>query len=79
MKINGIEVVGETFAFEGCHKIYICESEDDEEKMKSYGYDIYPIEDLPEIWERTCSLRFINNANLDKTYVAQFEEAIFEE
>ena len=29
MKINGSEVIGEFFAYDGCHKIYICESDMD--------------------------------------------------
>lgn len=27
MRINGIQVVGNSFAYDGCHKIYIIENE----------------------------------------------------
>lgn len=78
MKINGIEVLGDTFAYDDCHRIYICECQSDEEEAVKYGYKIYPIEVVDEAWENSCSLRFINNWALDKTYVAQFEDAEFE-
>lgn len=78
MKINGKEVVGEKFAYDGCHKIYIVEDEEDREKFVSYGYKIYDIKYIEDIYESSCSLRFINNCKLDKTYAAQFENATFE-
>lgn len=78
MKINGIEVLGDTFAYDGCHKIYICECQSDEEKAIECGYKIIGIEFLEDIWDSSCSLRFINNWELDKFYVPQFENAIFE-
>lgn len=78
MKINGIEVLGDTFAYDGCHKIYICECQCDEEEAIKYDYDIYPIEMIEEIWNNSCGLRFISNWGLDKHYVPQFEDAEFE-
>lgn len=77
MKINGIEVLGNTFAYEGCHKIYICECQCDEEEAIEYGYEILPIEMLEEIWESSCPLRFISNWALDKNYVPQCKNAKF--
>lgn len=78
MKINGIEVLGDTFAYEGCHKIYICECQCDEEEAVGYGYKIVPIEFLEDVWNDSCQLRFIRNWALDKIYVGQFEDAKFE-
>ena len=78
MKINGLEVLGDTFAYDGCHKIYICECQSDEEEAKECGYSIYFIGSLEEVWEFSCSLRFISNWALDKMYVPQFEEAKFD-
>ena len=78
MKVNGIKVEGISVAYEGCHKIYICEDEQDEEMMRSYGYEIYPLSDLPTIYENACSLRFIDNAKLTKVYAPQCEDAIIE-
>ena len=33
MKINGKTVIGDKFAFDGCHKIYICKTVEDENWM----------------------------------------------
>lgn len=79
MKINGREVKGKLFAFDGCHKIYIIEDEDDYEKADELGYNIYDIEDIEEAYNNSCELRFISNWKLNKDYVKQFEEAVFEE
>ena len=79
MKINGKKVTGKSFAFDGCHKIYVCETEADEDTAEAGGYGIHPIEELPNAWERSCPLRFISNWALDKTYVAQGDDAVFEE
>ena len=80
--INDIEVVGIGFLWDGCHKIYILESEEDKQHaIKESGYnkkDVYPLERLEEIYEESCSLRFIENYNLDKIYVRQFEVARFQ-
>lgn len=70
--LNDIKGVG--IAYDGCHKIYVCEDEDDIKKMKEYGYNIYPMSDLKSIWENSCGLRFVENAKLTKSFVAQFEE-----
>lgn len=78
--INGIEVVGNKFAYDGCHKIYIIEDNEDIEKAKSYGYnenDIFDIKEIENIYNNSCSLRFIENWKSNKTYVAQFENASF--
>lgn len=79
MKINGREVKGKLFAFDGCHKIYIIEDEDDYEKADELGYNIYDIEDIEEAYNNSCELRFISNWKLTDYYVKQFEEAVFEE
>lgn len=79
MKINGKIVIGEKFAYDGCHKIYIIEDEEDLKMAKDYEYDIYPIEKLQLAYEISCELRFISNWKLNKNYVSQFEEnVIFE-
>ena len=86
MKINGQLVIGNKFAYDRCHKIYICEDEDDIKMAKEYGYDIYDIKDIKLIAkefpiariEISCPLRFINNWKLDKCYAEQFEIPKFE-
>ena len=74
MKINEKEVIGNSFAYEGCHKIYVCENKEDEEMMRAYGYRIYPISMIKDAYDAS----FIENAQLTKTYVPQFENAVFE-
>lgn len=78
MKINGIDVVGTRFAYDGCHKIYIIEDEDDRKEAEEYGYQMLDIAYLVDTWDTSCELKFISNWKLDKQYVAQFEDAIFE-
>ena len=80
MKINGKQVkTNGFFAYEGCHKIYICEDSADIKMMKQYGYEILPIASLREVYEGSCSLKFINNAKLTIVYAPQGKNAIFED
>lgn len=76
MKINKIEVIGDKFAYDGCHKIYILEDKNDIKEAESYGYKIYDIALLYVTYESSCSLKFISNWKLDKQYVKQFEENV---
>lgn len=79
MTVNGIKIIGNSFAYDGCHKIYICEDEDDVNEALSHGYSILPISKLENAWVRSCPLRFIHNWKLTRNYVSQFEEnVIFE-
>lgn len=77
MKINGIPVNGKRFAFDGCHKIYVCDSVEDELDARDTGYTLYPVEYLQKAYENSCPLRFISNWGLDRTFVGQGEEAAF--
>ena len=80
MKINGQQVITNgTFAYDGCHKIYICETEEDCIKAKDIGYNIFDIKLLETAYENSCDLKFISNWKLNKTYVGQFEDAVFEQ
>lgn len=78
MKINGEAVIGEQFAYDGCHKIYIIEDLEDKAEAIEDGYMLLPINQLEEAYENSCGLKFISNWSLTKKYVAQFEEADFE-
>lgn len=78
MRINGKEILGKEFAFDGCHKIYIIEDDDDKKMAIEYGYIIKNIDELKDTFVNSCPLRFISNWKLDKTYVYQGEKAIFE-
>lgn len=68
---NGNEIKGLAVAYDSCHKIYICETEADIEKMKELHYQIHDMSELEDIYSRSCSLRFINSADLKKCFVAQ--------
>ena len=80
--INNVLVNGVAFVYDNCHKIYIIESiADVENVLDVWGNNetFYRLEDLEDIYNNSCSLRFISNWKLDKQYVTQFEEdVIFE-
>ena len=77
MKINGVDVLGNRFAFDGCHKIYIIEDDNDYNEAVSYGYNIHNINELEHIYRHgTCDLVFISNWKLTKRYVEQFEKNV---
>ena len=78
MKVNGIEIMGDCFAYDGCHKIYICESLNDIRDAMEKGYEVHDIEELPAYWEKSCPLRFINSWDLTTIYVDQCEKAKFD-
>lgn len=82
MYVNGIEIIGNTFVYDGCHKIYIIEDENDLKdctelwgELKA-GRDIFDICMLEDIYQNSCDLRFISNWKLDKRYVEQFEDNV---
>ena len=79
MKVNGKQLRGDYFAYDNCHKIYILENDKEINEAKSYGYEIYHIDDLEKIYNESCSLRFIYPWNLedDDIYSCQFEECVF--
>jgi len=77
MTINGIETTAKEFAYDGCHKIYLIEDEDDFREARM-SYDIIPISFLRRKYQESCGLQFIENWKLTKTYARQFEEASFE-
>ena len=76
-QINCTDIVQDRFAFDGCHKFYLIDTPEDEDLLRSYGYEIYPIEDLPAAWNDSCPLRFIDSADLQTVYVQQAEPAWF--
>lgn len=76
MKVSGKVIKGNKFAFNGCHKIYIIESEEDENEALSMGYEILCVGKLKETFENSCGLRFIRNWKLDKLYVPQFQKTV---
>ena len=79
MKINGQEIIADKFAYDGCHKIYIIEDEEDLEMAKEYEYEIHDIKELEDIYIQSCELRFIDNWKLDKCFASQYERVVFED
>jgi hypothetical protein len=71
--INGKETTAKQFAYDGCHKIYLLESENDVWEARDCGYDVLPISGLRKTFYNSCGLQFISNWKLDKDYVRQFE------
>ena len=78
MKVNGVEIKGDLIAYDGCHKIYIIEDEEDEKQAEKAGYLIGPIKDLQKVYEYSCELRFISNWKLTTFYAPQYEVALFD-
>lgn len=78
-KVNIVNALG--FVWDGCHKIYIVEDEDDIQSVRETWHKdeiIFDLGELPRIWSKSCPLRFISNWKLDKDYVSQCSEAMFE-
>jgi hypothetical protein len=76
--INGEVVAAHHFAWDGCHKIYLINTEADRSLMDSYGWEsgaFYPISELRQAWDDSCSLRFISWADLTlPNLINQFDE-----
>ena len=64
-------------AYDGCHKIYICEDDEDLKEAKEYGYQIHELDELKTLFEKSCPLKFIYNWSLTEYYVGQGEDAKF--
>ena len=71
MKINGKNIDGKKFAYDGCHKIYVIEDKKDEKEAVDLCYSILNIKELPETYYKSCPLRFIHNWKMTKTYIEQ--------
>ena len=78
MIINGKSTLANEFAYDGCHKIYLIESESDRIEAEKRGYNILPICELVETYHNSCDLRFISNWQLTKDFVKQSYHADFE-
>lgn len=76
-KINGQTITATQFAFDDCHKIYLLESESDLRGAQNEDWTILPIEDIEQVYNDACPLKFINTWSLD-SIVEQGEDAIFE-
>lgn len=73
MKIGKYKIKAKEFFFDGCHKIYLIETPRDKKVFLSRDWeesDIYPIDQLIEIYRTACPLKFISTCKL-KTIVPQ--------
>jgi hypothetical protein len=76
LKVNGIEITAKEFAFDGCHKIYLINSDEERTKFIDMGYDpLLPIKELEDAYETSCGLRFIQNGDFTDV-VDQFEDDV---
>ena len=71
--VNGKETTATRFAYDGCHKIYLIEDDEDEKEAIELGYTIKPIKSIMSIYHHSCPLKFIRNWKLDKAFVSQEE------
>lgn len=73
MKISNHKIKATHYFFDGCHKIYLIEDEQDKQNFLNMGWtelDIYPINTIIDIYECSCPLKFIQTCKL-KTIVPQ--------
>lgn len=77
MKINGKKVVGDCFAYDGCHKIYILESETEKVEAANMGYSILSLTAIKKVYRASCPSRFIRNWSLTTTYAEKGRKAEF--
>jgi hypothetical protein len=78
-KIDALVEKGWPIAFDGCHKIYFLQDAEREAQAEEFGYEIYSAADLPDLYERSCGLRFVSRWGYDnddfahELNIAQFE------
>lgn len=73
MKIGRYKIKAKEFFFDGCHKIYLIETPQDKKEFFDRDWEeneIYPIDQLIEIYTNACPLKFIQTCKL-KTIVPQ--------
>ncbi len=73
--INNKKTEATEFGYDGCHKIYLVESDNDRRELLELEYTLLPISDLQDVWNDSCSLKFISSGDLSHNYVNQFEQA----
>ena len=79
MVISGKKVSQKYVLFDGCHKFYLIDSSKITKDMEERGYsqtDIFPIDELPYVFYKSCPLRFIQTWKDYKTIVPQFRETV---
>ena len=79
LKVNGVDVSHcKGFAYDGCHKIYLVETDADIQEATRLGYmPLHTMDELEKTFVESCPLRFIDWWNLDKpSVVPQCAESV---
>lgn len=73
--IEQLVSTADSIAWDGCHKIYILQDQQQTDKMKSYGYDYLWTKDLMDSdsmvntiyqwWRQSCGLRLVDSVATD--------------
>lgn len=75
-RLDAIQASPGKFAFDGCHKIYLLNSEGALAEAEEYGYEIYERDQIKWAWDESCSLRFVSDFDVYGEHplaIAQFE------
>lgn len=75
-QVDGVNVDFQAIAFDGCHKIYLCETEKDIEDAKGLSYELHEPLALPAIWDMSCPLKFISTWSLETVVPQCYEEEL---
>ena len=80
-KLAAIEAqVDLQIAYDGCHKMYLVENEEQADNAIETGYRLYAATEVRTLWEESCALRFINRwALLDGQWTNEFTIEQFED
>lgn len=66
-RLDAIEASDLQLAYDGCHKIYLLESDEDREEAYRNGYgdkDIFPASEIRALIRRSCFLVFVSTFSL---------------
>lgn len=79
-KINEIEINAKSFAFDGCHKLYVLNDRKAEKEAKELGYKIYAIDSLLSAFACSCPLRYIHEwgGNFETIVEQGADKVVFE-
>jgi hypothetical protein len=66
MKNISVPKTAKEFAFDDCHKIYILETPEEKAEAVDAGYSVFPIDELEDMYDGSCPLRFVSFWNLSK-------------
>ena len=75
-RLAAIEKAGWPLAWDGCHKIYMLQEEQAETEARDMGYTVFAASELPEIWDSSCSLRFVNRWALAEESIEGFRHEL---